>query len=188
VSSSKGDHPVESYFIAFEDWSSYHEINNASKFAAWYLEQSFRHPDSHDHRSERIALWCALLLDRQCVLALEPAHAARLWPPVSMSERYDLQTGIRVVHETLPFSHDERVALSAPLPESAWALREGEIPELEDHEPELVMQWHEWLWVDEFGLPQTDPRALGPGLIMLEGCKRIASGLHEIMENPLFDP
>lgn len=186
--SSEKDRSIESYFIAFEDWSSYHEMSNASEFAAWYLSQSFQYVDVHDHRSERIALWCALILDTQCALALEPDRAARLWPPVSAGERYDLQTGVRTVHKTLPFSTDEREVLSARLPESAWVLREGETPGLKDHEPELVEHWHRWLWTDELGLPQTDLEALGPGLILLEGCKRVARGLHGIMENPLYDP
>jgi hypothetical protein len=69
-----------------------------------------------------------------------------------------------------------------------WYLRQGEPEGLERHEPELIERWHEWLWTDEMGLPQTKVEALGPSLILQEGCVRIERGVHEIFENPLYDP
>ena len=189
MSSSEEERPAESYFIAGEDWLSYRAMNRESRYAEWYLERSFQHTGSRDRDLERMALWSSLLLDKHCALALQPDHAARLWPPVSAGERYDLQTGIRAVHATLPFSAEEREALSAPLPESSTSFTEhGETPGLEYHEPELVKRWQNWLWIDELGLPQTSPEALGPSLILLEGCKRVIKGLQEIMDNPLYDP
>lgn len=187
-----GDRDDEPYFISPEDWETYQGMHHLGERAVHYFTQSWQQSGSHNRSLERSALWSSLGLDRYCGLALQESNRVLLWPPVDATTRYYLQTGIRTVHATLPFTADERQALSSWLPEVGGRIyRHGSYddrPELADHEPELVERWHEWLWADELGMRQDDRDMLGPSAILAEGCRSIVVGLQEIMDDPKYEP
>lgn len=175
--------------LAWDDWKAYNRISRHTRNAKLNLRLNWQQAGRNPNVA-RAALWFAVVLDGECAEALEPGHKLRLWPPgVSSEIRYGLQAGIRMVHATLPFTAVERATLQEPLN----AFRDGfppkyEPPELLTYEPELVARWHDWLWQDELGLPQTDVARLGASAVLAESCGQLAATIDTIMADPLVDP
>lgn len=176
--------------LAHDDWKAYHRIGRNANINAVLLKASWQHASDHDRDTERVALWRTVVLDMDCAEALEPGHMLRLWPPgVNAATRYALQSSIRMVHASLPFTSDEREALGKPLLTWRNHYPEYESDELPRHEPELVEHWHRWLWLDELGMPQHDAEArAGPSVVLAEACVRLDQVIDAILEDPAVDP
>lgn len=174
--------------LALDDWKAYYRIKRHARDTKLNLELNWKQAGRNPGVG-RAALWFALVLDIECAEALEPGHKLRLWPPgVSSEIRYGLQAGIRMVHATLPFTAAERAALQEPLHGFRESLPEYETPELPTHEPELVARWHDWLWQDELGLPQTDTARLGASAVLAESCGQLVATIDTIRSDPLAEP
>lgn len=176
--------------LAWDDWEAYSRMRNTAHIAGKYMRESWKRPSNRYRHIERMALWSAVLLDIDCGEALKSGHELRLWPPdVSPQTRYGLQASVRMVHATLPFTAEERQALSeGPLHTFNETYPETESKELAAHEPELVERWHEWLWLDELGQQQRDVTKLGASAILAEGCGQVFVTVHSILSDPLATP
>lgn len=147
--------------------------------ATKYLYESWKRPKRHNKRIERAALWHTVGLEEDCGRALKPEHSLLLLPPPStdVKTRYELQAAIRTVEATFPFTSSERDALRRDLElGNAHFDDEGSIGE-----PELVDQWHEWLWMDEHREPKTSVEAIGASAVLGEGCARLNHIAREIL-------
>jgi hypothetical protein len=142
------------------------------------LYESWKRSKRHNKRIERAALWHTVLLDEDCGKALKPTHKSLLLPPsADVQTRYELQAGIRTVHATVPFTSVERNALRRDIELGNTAFDD----ERTIGEPELMDQWHEWLWMDEHETAQTSVEALGACALLAEGCVRIHTNLREVL-------
>ena len=176
--------------LAGDDWFAYRRMERAANITVRHMYASWQRADDHDRHLERMALWGAILLDADCAEALQPGHELRLWPPdISAETRYGLQAGIRMVHAVLPFTTIERDTLNdRPMQSFAAQFPAVESDELASHEPELVERWHQWLWQDEFGRPQTSVEAIGAAAILMESCRQLFLSLDTILSDPLATP
>jgi hypothetical protein len=169
---------IEASGLSLDAYHFYSRTQFEAGRTARALYEAGKRPKRHNKGIERAALRFALDLEIDCRKALEPAHASLLLPPAADAEtRYELQAGIRVVHAILPFTLAERDALR---PADVMAN-----PRFEDKqaiaEPSLVERWHEWLWMDPRGEPQTSVEALGASAILAEGCARLSHVLPRIL-------
>ncbi len=179
--------PVKASGLSPHAYHFYARTQLEAASASRLLREAGKRPKRHNKGIERAALRSALDLERDCRKALAPAGASLLLPPATDAEtRYELQAGIRAVHATLPFTLAERDALR---PADA-----STNPRFEDKqaiaETTLVERWHEWLWMDADGRPQTSVEALGASAILAEGCARLSHVLPKILgwEAPNYGP
>jgi hypothetical protein len=129
---------------------------------AWNLE-----------RSERAGLWYAYALGNSVQAALEwPEFLSlrTLWPEATVDERYVFQSAIHTIHHNLPFSETEREVLASEHNQDDYAF---ESTTISDRQPELVERWHDWIWSDEHGIPQTQVQFMGASVLLAEGCARL---------------
>lgn len=146
---------------------------------AWHLRQAWARPVRHNRRIERGALWGALLLDAECrqALASDPLQSLLSPPTGSLNARYELQAGIRVVTNIMPFTLEERQRL-CPTGVQDYQF---ETEDVTNREPEVVERWHNWVWTDTEREPQTSARALGASALLAEAGNRISDSLYEIL-------
>ncbi len=184
--------------LAWDDWCAYRNMSREANAARGYMRVAWNERNNPDHYLQRMALWHTVMLTNHCAEALEPGHVLRLWPPdVRTDTRYNLQASIRIVDATVPFTGQERQALTdGPLQALLDAHRGGfndnvlaaYEPALADHEPELVERWHKWLWLDELGRPQTDRKVMGASAVLAYSHERLASALNIILSDPEATP
>lgn len=156
---------------------SYDRIILYGIFAGAHLYESWQRPKRHNRRIERAALWATLMLDRECGRVLDD-KALMLPPWVDLDTRYELQAGVRTVHQIIPFSTPERDALRATDMIRDYEFRSEKVA---NREPALVERWHRWLWMDEHNAPQTNAEALGASAILAEGCERLRESAREVL-------
>ena len=146
---------------------------------AWHLRQAWARPVRHNRRIERGALWEALLLDAECRRALAPDPLQSLLSPPtgSLDARYDLQAGIRMIPNLMPFTLDERQRLR---PTGVHDFR-FQTDDIVNREPEVVERWHNWVWIDTEREPQASARALGASALLAEAGTRISESLRAIL-------
>jgi len=123
--------------------------------------------------SERAALWYAYALGDSIQTALEwPEFLSlrTLWPEATVDERYVFQSAIHMIHHNLPFSATEREILASEHNQDDYAFHSRTIS---DHQPELIERWHDWIWSDEEGTPQTQVRFMGASALLAESCARL---------------
>jgi len=138
------------------------------------LSKSWQHPKHRDRTREREALYYALHLDQDGQTVLDD-H--RTMPSVSVETRYEIHAAIRLVHAILPFTLGELEVLTTPeIMRNRQFEDESAVPD------RLLSRWHEWLWIDEHGVPQTSTKALGASALLQEGCGRLAASLPEVMD------
>lgn len=184
--------------LAWDDWCAYLDMSRMANAARGYMRVAWSERNDHNHYLQRMALWNTVLVANSCAEALEPGHGLRLWPPdVRTDVRYDLQASIRMIDSTVPFTGPERRALTDGPLQALLDAHRGSIsnehlaayePNLADHEPELVERWHNWLWLDELGRPQTSVRAMGASAVLAYGHERLASALNIILSDPEATP
>jgi hypothetical protein len=78
-----------------------------------------------------------------------------------------------------PLTFEERDALR--LPDMSGNPRFEDVSSLGT--PELFERWHQWLWLDEQGMPQADVEALGASAIFAEACTRLGDVLSGVLYN-----
>jgi hypothetical protein len=145
---------------------------------AEFLRESWNRPKRHNRRIERAALWYTVSLDQGCQRALHPAQNKLLLPPSTDQEiRYELQAGIRTVHDTFPFSPRERELLEYEVEKGNPRFENDDVILASD----LVQRWHGWLWMDDQGVPQNSTEALGSSAILAEACMRLCDVLPQLM-------
>jgi hypothetical protein len=141
------------------------------------LVGSWRRPKRHNRAIERDALFCSLLLDADCRAALADGSAIPSAMVASAETRYEVHAAIQTVHVVLPFTLAERDVLTSPeMVRNPRFEDESAVPDTG-----LLERWHEWLWMDELGVPQTSTEALGASAILQEGCRRLSMSLPKVM-------
>jgi hypothetical protein len=146
---------------------------------AWHLSQAWARPVRHNKRIERGALWEALLLDAECRQALAPDPLQSLLsPPIgSLDARYELQAGIRVVTNIMPFTLDERRRL-CPTGVQDYQFKTEDVT---NREPEVLERWHNWIWIDTEQETQNNVKALCASALLADASTRMSDSLYEIL-------
>jgi hypothetical protein len=142
------------------------------------LAASWRRTKRHNRAIERDALFSSILLDAACRAALADGRALPSPATADIETRYDVHAAIHTVHAVLPFTLAERDRLTPP----EIMRNERFEDESAEREPRLFERWHEWLWLDDLGVPQTSTEALGASAILQEGCNRLSISLPKVME------
>jgi len=141
------------------------------------LSSSWKRPKRHNRSIERFALYWSLQLDQGCEEALIEGQAVPSNKVASAETRYEVQAAIRTVHVTLPFMRSERTTLTSPKLRNPDFRDESAVPDRE-----LLERWHEWLWKDDLGAPQTSVEALGASAVLYEGSQRLVARLPDVVE------
>lgn len=143
------------------------------------LRAAWRRNRNHNRRIERDALWSSLSLDATCARVLTDPSALLSSAAGSLEARYEVQAGVYVVHNILPFTLHERHRLRA-LGQDAFERFTNE--DALDAEPVLAERWHEWVWADSKGVPQNSVKALGASAILGEASERLLDASYEVLE------
>ncbi|HSZ12646.1 MAG TPA: hypothetical protein VK790_01255 [Solirubrobacteraceae bacterium] len=147
--------------------------------AAEFLDESWKRPKRHNRRIERAALWHTVALDEDCGKALDLRRSVLLLPGATDTRtRYELQAGIRTVTAIVPFTITERIALRGEELATGNTLFHDESAV---QDATLFERWHEWLWMDGHGVPQTSTEALGASAVLGEACGRLTNALFDLL-------
>jgi hypothetical protein len=170
--------------LSEKDRQIYSDIATTASVVAQELGKAWLRPVRNNPEYERAALWNALNLDQACSKILETGDRSRLLRP-SIGEtamRYDVETGIRMIPELLPYTAEERYWLRSNPAYQARDFGRGIYDERG-----LVWHWHLWIWerqhiLDEerfVSIPSPD------GELLAEGCTRLAEGIvHTLSVDP----
>jgi hypothetical protein len=145
------------------------------------LVESWKRPERHNRTIEREALFNALLLDEDCRITLSEGNYMPPAEVASAETRYEVRAAILTVHTTLPFSISERDRLTPPT-RDAMMRNYGFYDEAAVEQP-LLERWHDWLWMDERGVPQNSVEALGASAVLGVACQRLTASVREVMHN-----
>jgi hypothetical protein len=109
------------------------------------LAEAWKRPVRHNEKIERLALWHTVTLTQLCQDAMTVDGPIRL--PLRIGDcapksRYEIEAAIRMVPSLVPFLDDDLRLLRADtgFAFEAW----GE--DMAKREPNLVREWHGWLW------------------------------------------
>lgn len=167
------------------DYNAYMRLRQAAAHTYHNVTESWKRPKRHNRKIERAALFWSLQLDDECV-TIANRHIALPRPDTAdVATRYEVQAGIRTVRAILPFTSRERATM--PGRTEIWRNPEFEADDpsmglpLPDHR--LVERWHQWLWMDENGKPQTSVTALGQSAILAEASGRLSEAVLEVAES-----
>jgi hypothetical protein len=166
--------------LSEDDRRSYGQMVSTARAVVQELGKAWRHPSRHDQERERAALWNVLGLDQACSQILEEDDKSQLLHPSigATAMRYDVEAGIHMIPELLPYTQEERQSLRS---NPAYRSRDFGHGIYDEHL--LVFQWHLWIWerrhmVDEgrfVSVPSPD------GQLLAEGCGRLADSLQHIL-------
>jgi hypothetical protein len=157
--------------LTYEAVSWVGSIYSCAGSALHDMEASWDRPVRHNKRLELSALRDALSLEVACTYALESdaTAAAPLLPPDTEAETaYRWLSGLLAVDRlVVPHGRWERNALrnhSFRADSTAWGER------VTEQYPELVAEWHNWLWLDLAGQPVRTREALGASAVLAAAC------------------
>lgn len=145
------------------------------------LVESWKRPKRHNRTIERAALFNALLLDEDCRAALRDGSYIPPAEVASAETRYEVQATIRTVHNTLPFSISERYHLTPATRDDM--MRNYGFHDAAAVDQQLLERWHDWLWMDERGVPQNSVEALGASAVLGVACQHLTASVREVMRN-----
>lgn len=177
---------IEQSLVPPSDYHIYSRLFTCATGTVQELRAAWKRPKRHNRRIERAALWHVLDLSTSCAEVLGDSRAwsllCELEPKANASERYEVQAAIHTVQRNLPFTPEERNALSHKrLPIQTMEDAFFETERIANSEPALVEQWHRWVWEDEHHVPRTSLEALGASAILAEGCFRLNQSLPKVL-------
>jgi hypothetical protein len=162
-----------------DTYNVYSRLLGHAMFASDAIAASWKRPKRHNKAIEQDALFCSLMLDADCRRSLADGTTMPSTSVASLEARYEVHGAIQTVHAVLPFTLAERDVL---LPPGTWLAPAFGDDESTVPNTGLIERWHEWLWMDELGQPQTSTEALGASALLQEGCRRLCASLPEVME------
>jgi len=158
----------------------YDRLTFAGGHGAHNIREAWHRPVRPNPRIERAALWCALILRRECNEVLDFRSAASLIPADQGARvQYDFQAAIRSLPALLPFSDAECRALGGDgeeLLHDDYEFRAGDVAT--DHAAEIAV-WHEWLWAGSYDR-QNQVMTSGCSAAYVESCDRLIQTIGEI--------
>lgn len=173
------------YDIGLEPRWVYERMWMGASQTVRHLNEAFKRPVRHNDRIERAALWCSLMLDKECARALRVSHREYLGPGgVGAVTRYELEGAIHVVHASLAFEDAEREMLRAT---NMLGDYEFASDDLWHREPALLDRWHGWLWLDGTHGRNAITDDHGSASVLAEGCNRLARVLPAIISSVAHD-
>jgi hypothetical protein len=143
--------------------------------------EAWRRPVRPNLRIERAAMWSALVVARECRVALEADDAQALLPVgLDVGRQYQYQAAVRSLANLLPFAKHECIDIAGPNDQLLNHDYEFESGAIADRRPDAVERWHEWLWTGSY---DRDARTVtsGPSAVYLAGCDHLAQSVSAIL-------
>jgi hypothetical protein len=154
-----------------------------SSGTAYNLTESWKRSVRHNVGIERLALWNAVELDRACEQALVQGRLLDSEFTLESGRtkaRYDVRAAVHVIPHLMPFAMSREILRSAPnLTFEEW----GEA--MVEREPEVIADWHRWLWGAS---PHNERQGMRPVGVdrghsseLAVGSLQLASGLEAVL-------
>ncbi len=141
------------------------------------LGESWARPVRHNRKIERSALWYALLVVEKCTQADEP-HQLYLDDRTKLATvaQYELRAAVRTIPRLVPYGVLNHRAL-----QGVGFDYEFQSEQIVRDQPELVEEWHQWLWQPGEARAEPSRRAL----LLAEGCQRLGESLGVLLDLPV---
>src|ERR1700759_4612778 len=102
------DRDVRSRDERVSELNAYMRMRQAASSTYLAIADSWNRPKRHNRKIERRGLYWAVALNVECAAALENGRISPWIETASVETRYEVQAGIRTVHDMFPFAPHER--------------------------------------------------------------------------------